>query len=270
MNKKIVLPGIILVALVVVVMAGVILNAASTDYSYGVDLSGTNATIWFKSNVNTTWVDVHYLINSANQQNFRMTYNTGKSRYEKTITVANGNAITYFFTYNNGNPAYDTQWYTYTVGSVNSTVVPQTSSVPKTTAVTSPSVPVSSSVTPPTGYTLKWSDEFNGTSINTSNWTYDIGTGSGGWGNNELEYYTNRPENARIENGNLVIEARKESYSGANYTSARLKTKGLKSWTYGKIEARIKIPTGQGIWPAFWMLGDNIDSVSWPKCGESI
>jgi beta-glucanase (GH16 family) len=115
---------------------------------------------------------------------------------------------------------------------------------------------------------LIWSDEFNGTSLNTANWTYDTGTGSGGWGNNELEYYTNRPQNVQVVNGNLVITALKESYGGVNYTSARIKTKGLQTWTYGKIEARMKIPVGQGIWPAFWMLGSNIDGVGWPACGE--
>jgi len=111
-----------------------------------------------------------------------------------------------------------------------------------------------------------WSEEFNETSINTSNWKFE--TGGGGWGNNELQYYTNRSENARIENGNLVIEGRKESYNGMNYTSARLKSQGLKNWTYGKIEARIKLPVGQGIWPAFWMLGESIPQVNWPACGE--
>ncbi len=95
-------------------------------------------------------------------------------------------------------------------------------------------------------YSLVWSDEFNGTSINTNNWTFEIGTGSNGWGNNELQYYTNRPENARIENGNLVIEARQESYGGRNYTSARLKTQGKQTFKYGKIEARIKMPKRPG------------------------
>jgi beta-glucanase (GH16 family) len=123
-------------------------------------------------------------------------------------------------------------------------------------------------VTPPAGWTLVWSDEFNGSQIDPANWVFDIGTGSGGWGNNELEYYTDRPENARIENGMLVIEARKEAYEGSEYTSARLKTQGLQAWTYGRIEARIQIPYGQGIWPAFWMLGTNITEVSWPQCGE--
>ncbi len=117
-------------------------------------------------------------------------------------------------------------------------------------------------------YGLVWSDEFNGSSIDQSNWSFETGTGSGGWGNNELEYYTSRSENARIENGNLVIEARKESYGGMNYTSARLKTQGKRSFQYGKIEARMKLPKGQGLWPAFWTLGSDIGSVGWPKSGE--
>jgi beta-glucanase (GH16 family) len=113
---------------------------------------------------------------------------------------------------------------------------------------------------------LVWSDEFNGNTINANNWKFE--TGAGGWGNNELEYYTSRPENAKVENGNLMIIARKESYSGSNYTSARMKTQGLQKWTYGKIEARIKLPATKGVWPAFWTLGENITQVSWPKCGE--
>ena len=115
---------------------------------------------------------------------------------------------------------------------------------------------------------LIWSDEFDGQSVNTSNWTYETGTGTNGWGNNELQYYTSRPENVTIENGMLVITARQESYSGRNYTSARIKTQGKKSFRFGKIEARMKLPIGQGSWPAFWMLGDNITFVGWPKCGE--
>jgi beta-glucanase (GH16 family) len=123
-------------------------------------------------------------------------------------------------------------------------------------------------------YTLVWHDEFdgpNGSRPDPKKWTYDLG--GGGWGNQELESYTNSAENAHIENGNLVITARKENFEGSDhiareFTSARLKTQGLFSQTYGRFEARIKIPSGQGMWPAFWMLGDNISSVGWPKCGE--
>ncbi|WNS46930.1 RICIN domain-containing protein [Paenibacillus sp. MMS20-IR301] len=117
-------------------------------------------------------------------------------------------------------------------------------------------------------WNLAWSDEFDGSSLNTSNWTAETGTGSGGWGNNELQYYTNRTQNLQVTGGNLVITALKESYGGMNYTSARIKTQGLKNFTYGKIEARIKLPSGQGIWPAFWMLGSNINTVGWPSSGE--
>ncbi|MBN1698464.1 MAG: family 16 glycosylhydrolase [Spirochaetales bacterium] len=118
--------------------------------------------------------------------------------------------------------------------------------------------------TAPGEYVLVWSDEFeNGIG---EDWVFETGNGSGGWGNNELEYY--RRENAYVSNGNLVIEAKRENYGGYDYTSARMKTQGRRSWCYGKIEARIRVPVGQGIWPAFWMLGDNISSVNWPACGE--
>jgi len=121
-------------------------------------------------------------------------------------------------------------------------------------------------IVPPDGWKLAWHDEFDGTAIDTKNWTYDLG--GGGWGNGEAEFYTNRPENARIENNMLVIEARREKYQGAYYTSARLKTQGLQTFQYGRIEARLKVPPGNGMWPAFWMLGENITKVSWPDCGE--
>ena len=119
-------------------------------------------------------------------------------------------------------------------------------------------------------WNLVWNDEFDGTTLNTSNWVYDIGTGpnSDGWGNNELQYYTNRTQNVAVTGGNLEITALQESYGGRNYTSGRIKTLGKQAWTYGKIEARIKLPTGQGIWPAFWMLGSNFPTTDWPKCGE--
>jgi len=124
---------------------------------------------------------------------------------------------------------------------------------------------------PPEGYQLVWADEFDGPTIDSGNWTHQTGTGPQGWGNWEWQYYTNRPENSRIESGRLVIEARRESYGGMSYTSARLKTQIKQSFMYGRIEARIKMPPGgTAIWPAFWMLGDNValPSVSWPSCGE--
>lgn len=120
-----------------------------------------------------------------------------------------------------------------------------------------------------TGWKLVWADEFDqpdGSSPDPAKWAFDIG--ATGWGNNEWQYYTARTNNARIESGMLVIEARQESYLGSSYTSARLKTQGRAAWAYGRIEARIQIPRTQGIWPAFWMLGTNITSVGWPQCGE--
>jgi len=113
-----------------------------------------------------------------------------------------------------------------------------------------------------------WHDEFDGESIDLSKWTFEIGTGAGGWGNNEWEYYTSRKENAYVKDGILHIRAQKENYEGQKYTSARMITKDKFAFTYGTVEARIALPTGKGIWPAFWMLGQNIDEVSWPACGE--
>ena len=127
--------------------------------------------------------------------------------------------------------------------------------------------PESSSRTEPTVQYL-WNDEFDGETIDASKWTYDIGTGSSGWGNNEWEYYTDRKENAYVKDGVLHIRAQKEDYKGQKYTSARMLTKGKFAFKYGTVEARIALPTGKGIWPAFWMLGENFDTVGWPACGE--
>jgi len=113
-----------------------------------------------------------------------------------------------------------------------------------------------------------WNDEFDGESIDTSKWNFEIGTGASGWGNNEWEYYTSRKENAYIKDGVLHIRAQKEDYKGSKYTSARMLTKGKFAFKYGTVEARIALPVGKGIWPAFWMLGDNFDKVGWPACGE--
>ena len=126
----------------------------------------------------------------------------------------------------------------------------------------------------PASWQPTWNDEFNqpdGSAPSPAKWVYDVG--GGGWGNNELESYTDRRENSFIRNGALVIKAAREQFRGAdgvprNYTSARLKTLGTFAQTYGRFEARIRIPRGQGIWPAFWMLGENIGTAGWPACGE--
>ena len=127
-------------------------------------------------------------------------------------------------------------------------------------------IPATGYSTPETyaGKTLVWQDEFNGTALNMNGWTFE--TGAGGWGNNELQYY--RPENTFFSAGNLIIEARKENFGGAAYTSSRLITKGKKEFKFGRIDIRAALPEGQGIWPALWMLGGNISTVNWPACGE--
>jgi len=114
---------------------------------------------------------------------------------------------------------------------------------------------------------LVWSDEFDVPGApNPANWGYDLG--AGGWGNGELQYYRDNAENVKVEGGFLKITAKKQTFSGSAYTSARINTKGKQNFTYGKIEARMKLPQGVGTWPAFWMLGSNFDDVSWPASGE--
>jgi beta-glucanase (GH16 family) len=129
-------------------------------------------------------------------------------------------------------------------------------------------------LSPSSGWVLTWGDEFNGPDGSPPDATkWIVESGGSGWGNNELEYYTPRSENVRVENGNLVIEAIKQRFVGTDgvqrdYTSARLKSEGHFSQRYGRFEARIQIPSGQGAWPAFWMLGDDYHSAGWPTCGE--
>ncbi|MFL6672284.1 MAG: family 16 glycosylhydrolase [Massilia sp.] len=119
---------------------------------------------------------------------------------------------------------------------------------------------------PPSGWTLDWSDEFDGSALDHGKWVEE--TGGHGFGNHELQYYTAGGQNLRVAGGYLVIEARKEHRENREYTSARIKTAGLKERAYGRYEARIKIPRGQGIWPAFWLLGSDCGATGWPRCGE--
>jgi hypothetical protein len=115
---------------------------------------------------------------------------------------------------------------------------------------------------------LVWSDEFNTDGVpDPAKWGYDMGN-NGGWGNSELEYYTNRPDNATVSNGTLKIIAKKENYSGFAYTSARLVTKGKYNFTYGRVDVKAMLPAGLGTWPAIWMLGSNFETNPWPSCGE--
>jgi len=114
---------------------------------------------------------------------------------------------------------------------------------------------------------LVWSDEFNGTSIDTNHWKFETGNHNG-WGNHELEYYTDRPENASVSNGVLHIMARQESTNGFSYTSARMKGQGLFSKKYGRFEFRAKVPRGKGYWPALWLMPEHSSYGGWPACGE--
>ena len=132
-----------------------------------------------------------------------------------------------------------------------------------------PCIPCVKQVKAESSWKLVWSDEFDGDSLNTNVWTRETGgSDGGGWGNNELQYYTDRTENSYVSDGTLKIVAKRENYSNCRFTSARLKTAGKKSFKYGRMEARIKVNGGNqdGVWPAFWMMGD--DGTSWPWCGE--
>jgi PKD repeat protein len=192
----------------------------------------------------------------------------GSGNVDFTATATN--ATSYLFDFGNGiaqtvttgtvthrytNAGSNT--YTVTVTAKNSSVLTIQKSVNITVTVT-PHVPV-----------LVWSEEFDTDGApDATKWGYDIGTGSGGWGNNELEYYTNRPENAIVEGGVLKIKAIQEMYSGSAYTSARLLSKDKFAFTYGKVEAKAKLPEGVGTWPAIWMLGSDVGTAGWPACGE--
>ena len=183
--------------------------------------------------------DVNFTINATNATSYKIDFGNGEIK-----TVKEGS-----FNYNYSNPG--TQTYTIRVFAYNlnkeiSTTIPMTLFVaPKTI----------------------WADEFNVDGApNSTYWGYDLG--AGGWGNNEEQYYTNRPENIIIKDGVLKIKTIKENYQGSKYTSARILTKDKFSFKYGKIEFKAKLPIGGGTWPALWTLGNNIGTVGWPACGE--
>lgn len=180
-----------------------------------------------------------------------------------SFTAAATNAVTYEYDFGNGifqTVATGNVTYrypssgTYTVNVIAKSAGGQT-------------ISASTLVTVTVAISLVWSDEFETAGApNPSKWGYDLG--AGGWGNSELQHYTNRLDNASVSNGTLKIIAKAESFSGSNYTSARLLSKDKFSFKYGKVEARAKLPAGGGTWPAIWMLGSNINTVSWPACGE--
>ncbi|MFM2392520.1 MAG: hypothetical protein RLZZ546_497 [Bacteroidota bacterium] len=114
------------------------------------------------------------------------------------------------------------------------------------------------------GYKLTWADEFNGDKLDETAWSHELG--GGGWGNNELQHY--REDNTSVDNGKLIITAKKQSFGNNQYTSSRIVTKGKKFFKFGRIDIRAALPKGKGLWPALWMLGSNIDAVKWPACGE--
>jgi beta-glucanase (GH16 family) len=188
---------------------------------------------------------------SATNANFYTIY-FGEKTGEAGIIANNGKA-TYTYTSNG----------TYTI-TVNANATAD-KFISETKQVVIDVVTPTSPVNPP-GMTLVWQDEFDGTALNGDSWTYEIGTGSNGWGNNELQYY--RQENTTVKDGYLTITAKEETFEGKSYTSSRIITKDKKTFKYGRVDIRATLPKGQGIWPALWMLGNNISSVPWPACGE--
>ena len=208
------------------------------------------------TNDNATIIPANLVVNANVSSD-----NSGNVSFTATAT----NAISYEYDFGNGiyqTVANGTVTYKYPASGNYTVKVTAKSSTGHT-------VDKSMQVLVNVEYSLVWSDEFNTPGApDPAKWGYDLGTGSNGWGNNELQYYTNRAENVTVSNGTLKITAKKENFSGMSYTSSRILTKNKFSTKYGKIEARAKLPAGVGTWPAIWMLGNNIDAVGWPACGE--
>jgi beta-glucanase (GH16 family) len=184
------------------------------------------------------------------------------------FTASATNALSYSFEFGNGIIQTSTTGiinYQYTTAGNNSYTVTVTANGSSSSAKATTTITVNVSTT--AGASLYWSDEFNVDGAPDPNkWGYDLG--AGGWGNSELEYYTNRSTNVIVSNGTLKITAIKENYSGSAYTSARILTKDKFVFTYGRVEMRAKLPAGVGTWPALWMLGSNAATAPWPSCGE--
>ncbi len=187
-----------------------------------------------------------------------------------SFTASANNAVSYEYEFGNGavaTVASGATNYKYTLAGTNSYTVTVTAKS-STGLSLKKSIQVSVTVAAaPVG--LFWSEEFNiDGAPDPLKWGYDLGTGSGGWGNNELEYYTSRPENAIVQGGVLKIKVIKEPYNGSAYSSARLLSLNKFAMTYGKVEIKAKLPAGVGCWPAIWMLGADIATTPWPACGE--
>ena len=181
-----------------------------------------------------------------------------------TFAVTATNATSYEFDFGNG--IYQSSetgqlTYKYPVAGTYTVKVTAKSAAGKVATQTA-------SVTVAASETLIWADEFDKAGApDPGKWGYDLGNNNG-WGNNELEYYTNRPENVIVADGKLKIMLKKEAYNGYNYTSARLLSKGKFNFKYGRVEFKAKLPSGGGTWPALWALGSNVDTTPWPACGE--
>ncbi len=204
---------------------------------------------------------------SPSKITFYAKVNTDKSGNVSFIATSS-NAITYHFEYGNGVSA------TVSSGSVTYKYPATGNYTVNVIAKNSTGQTVSKSIRIKVTVLQKliWSDEFNTPGApDSTKWGYDLGNGCPnicGWGNNELQYYTNRPENVIVSGGTLKIIAKAENYSGKDYTSARILSKDKFSFKYGKVEVRAKIPGGIGTWPAIWTLGSNINTAGWPACGE--
>lgn len=184
------------------------------------------------------------------------------------FTASANNAATYDYELGDGTIKTNTNGsitYQYTLQGTNTFTVSVTAKSSSGLTLKK-SIQVTVTVKPQTTG-LIWSDEFDTDGApDPTKWGYDIG--AGGWGNNELEYYTNRSSNVIVQGGVLKITAKKEDYNGSTYTSARILSKNKFAFTYGRVEVRAKLPAGVGTWPAIWMLGSNIDTTPWPGCGE--
>lgn len=221
----------------------IFLSAVLLCFSCGKDSPGT-------TNVAPTNLTVNAVVSTDNSGNV-------------AFTASATNAVTYDYDYGNGifqTVVSGVVTYRYPSSGVYTVNVIAKSSSGQT-------ISKSIQVTVTVAQSLIWSEEFNTPGApDPSKWGYDLG--AGGWGNNELQYYTNRPDNAVVSGGTLKIIAKAENFSGSPYTSARLLSKDKFSFKYGKLEARAKLPFGAGTWAAIWMLGSNINTVPWPGCGE--